>query len=422
MKQLIVIVLALVLLTACQNNTPPVGGAGPVAMFSASPQQGQAPLTVTFDAAASTGAIASYDWTFGDGQAATGVRVTHTFTQAGTFTVRLTVTNAQGATALTSRDIVVSAPGDPSDPQNPTDPGPGDPANPDPENPDPEDRELALIAAGVSVPSEKAAIEQRTGSLALEAVVTATQATGGTELTLTGTLTQAEDGTVSYSAEPSDRLRVVLNNGATLEYFISNLNGDFDAPSVEEFLRRPHVLGYRVVTSNGTDITISLVRQGNTSAGAYQNSMQGALVSNGITYTVELVTQGDFTSSVGSALDYRAESTVQGTITSPGFSATVNERTTFRYFQFENAVEINTRTIDNRWTVGSDSYVLADGFIRQDFFNGRPSEFNEWRAQGTLTRNGVQVGGIGAEFGELSIDIFLQVDNQREILYRHLRN
>jgi hypothetical protein len=100
----------------------------------------------------------------------------------------------------------------------------------------------------------------------------------------------------------------------------------------------------------------------------------------------------------------------------------VNERTTFRYFQFENTVEINTRTINNSWTVGSDSYVLADGFIRQDFFNGRPSEFNEWRAQGTLTRNGVQVGGIGAEFGELSIDIFLQVDNQREILYRHLRN
>ncbi len=42
------------------------------------------------------GTIASYDWDFGDGATGSGVSVSHTFAQDGTFQVRLTVTDSDG--------------------------------------------------------------------------------------------------------------------------------------------------------------------------------------------------------------------------------------------------------------------------------------------------------------------------------------
>ena len=68
----------------------------PTASFTASPISGDLPLAVTFDASASTdpdGTIVSYSWDFGDGAAASGVTINHTFTWAGTYTVTLTVTD-----------------------------------------------------------------------------------------------------------------------------------------------------------------------------------------------------------------------------------------------------------------------------------------------------------------------------------------
>jgi len=72
-----------------EENPPPPGG--PRASFTAQPQQGQAPLTVQFDASLSEGQIVSYAWIFGNGESGTGVTAQHTYTAAGQYTVRLTV-------------------------------------------------------------------------------------------------------------------------------------------------------------------------------------------------------------------------------------------------------------------------------------------------------------------------------------------
>jgi PKD repeat protein len=50
-------------------------------------------------------------WAFGDGAAATGASVTHTFAVAGTSTVTVTATDAVGNTAARSGSVVVTAPG-----------------------------------------------------------------------------------------------------------------------------------------------------------------------------------------------------------------------------------------------------------------------------------------------------------------------
>jgi PKD repeat protein len=71
-------------------------------------------LGCSFDGTGSTdtdGSIASYSWDFGDGTpAATGATPAHTYAQAGTYTVRLTVTDDRGGTNTSTRTVTVSSP------------------------------------------------------------------------------------------------------------------------------------------------------------------------------------------------------------------------------------------------------------------------------------------------------------------------
>lgn len=87
------------------TNTPPV------ASFTFGPPNGTAPLTATF-ASTSTdtgGPIATWDWDWGDGTARGNTeQATHVFQSAGTFTVRLTVTDSGGLTGSTTASITVT--------------------------------------------------------------------------------------------------------------------------------------------------------------------------------------------------------------------------------------------------------------------------------------------------------------------------
>ena len=99
--------------TAQAHATVSVTAADPVAHFSATPQSGSAPLTVTFDAAASSGGgvdLTDYRWTFGDGAAGNGRVVTHIYSNVGNYDAALTVTNAFGETATVSHQVEVKAP------------------------------------------------------------------------------------------------------------------------------------------------------------------------------------------------------------------------------------------------------------------------------------------------------------------------
>jgi PKD repeat protein len=68
--------------------------------------------SVNFNASATTSAngttISSYAWDFGDGSTASGVTTAHTFAAAGTYVVRLTVTDSLGRTATTTVNVTVS--------------------------------------------------------------------------------------------------------------------------------------------------------------------------------------------------------------------------------------------------------------------------------------------------------------------------
>jgi len=82
----------------------------PVASFTASPETGEAPLQVIFDASGSSdsdGTIDRYTWDFGDGGVGLGRIIGHTFTEDGVYIVELTVEDDDGATAITTKTITV---------------------------------------------------------------------------------------------------------------------------------------------------------------------------------------------------------------------------------------------------------------------------------------------------------------------------
>ncbi|WP_166643112.1 carboxypeptidase-like regulatory domain-containing protein [Alcanivorax sp. 24] len=64
--------------------------------------------SVSFDAAGSTGDGLAYAWDFGDGDTATGVQTTHTFTVADDYTVTLRVTDSDSRTDTTSQQLTIT--------------------------------------------------------------------------------------------------------------------------------------------------------------------------------------------------------------------------------------------------------------------------------------------------------------------------
>ena len=82
----------------------------PVAHFTFSPLNGLYPLTVTFDATASTdsdGQIVQYEWDFDGEQTGSGPIITHTFREKGLYTIILTVYDDDGASATASGTVEV---------------------------------------------------------------------------------------------------------------------------------------------------------------------------------------------------------------------------------------------------------------------------------------------------------------------------
>ena len=78
----------------------------PVANFSGNPTSGVAPLTVAFTDL-SSGSPTSWSWTFGDSGTSTAQSPSHQYA-AGTYTVSLTATNAQGSDSETKTNYITA--------------------------------------------------------------------------------------------------------------------------------------------------------------------------------------------------------------------------------------------------------------------------------------------------------------------------
>jgi PKD repeat protein len=89
-----------------------VGTGNPVAAITFSPSAPARNSAVNFNSAGSSttggATISTYAWDFGDGFSASTASPSHSFTVAGTYTVRLTVTDSQGRSGTTTTTVTVS--------------------------------------------------------------------------------------------------------------------------------------------------------------------------------------------------------------------------------------------------------------------------------------------------------------------------
>jgi len=118
-----------------QGGSPPSGGGGggtttgnqaPIARISASTTNEIRGVPISFDGSQSSdsdGTIQSYTWDFGDGIVTSAKTTTHAFDDAGTYTVKLIVTDNNGATDVDQITITIIESGN-NPPNKPTITGP----------------------------------------------------------------------------------------------------------------------------------------------------------------------------------------------------------------------------------------------------------------------------------------------------------
>jgi PKD repeat protein len=80
----------------------------PQAVISA-PNEGKAGQAITFDGSGSTASaeITAYLWEFGDGTVKDGATLEHTFVNPGTYTVTLTVTDANNQVGSATLEVTI---------------------------------------------------------------------------------------------------------------------------------------------------------------------------------------------------------------------------------------------------------------------------------------------------------------------------
>jgi PKD repeat protein len=366
--------------------TDSAGIVPPTAAFTATPDGGTAPLTVTFDASASSGpsGALAYAWDFGDGGAGTGSIATHTYLAAGTYVARLTVTDGGGSASATATITVTGGNG-----------GSGG--------------ETQTMETSFVTTEAVFGEPHRLIAASIDAALEATRRNGGVG-TLTGTLTETAPEVFTYAATPNDRLRLQLLNDRVVEItFASAPQGDFAGDGLR-FVRSPHVIDVRV-TSNAAagSLDVTVASSPGANAGTQVGRFAGSFVDGaGHAWTASVDYESFRRTEVGSGYnELESILSMKGTLqsTSRGIAIDLERRNRYKLV---NTVEQVDDRMDHTIAWGGDTYRLS-GRVFVSFRDSKPVDRDQWVIAGMLTRNGAVIGQYEASEDVAGLTVRLQV-------------
>jgi len=109
-RYLLLVLLLLSLTPGCARQSQPTAIQPPTADFTATSEQGSAPLKVTFTDSSSDD-ITHWHWDFGDGQFSSEPEPEHTYATAGNYTVSLAIMGPGGSDVETKAEYIKVATG-----------------------------------------------------------------------------------------------------------------------------------------------------------------------------------------------------------------------------------------------------------------------------------------------------------------------
>lgn len=230
------------------------------------------------------------------------------------------------------------------------------------------------------------------------AVEVASEAAGGTQLTLTGTLTESGPGTgqFTWAAGPNDKMIVKFNGGPTFTITIAAFTG-FLGGTAKDFLESHSDFRFHVTAPNLLDLQVTS-QAGGSSTTIYVRHVTGTIVSNGKTIGVDLTNNGsDFGSVDGSFVELESSETLTGTLTSGDGTIQIHETdSSHSIFNGSSGTHVVNFFLNgaSEAHLGNDVFAFQQVLVKREFTNDRISEPDFWVAQGQLLKNGTVIGQV----------------------------
>lgn len=280
----------------------------------------------------------------------------------------------------------------------------------------PADAESSLLAShalGSTLQTEG----ENSATLTTEAVWLASQSVGTGTLVTTGTLTQTGQS-VSYAAQPDDRLVLEFGDGNTVDIWVLAIEGDFSG-TASNFLEGNHELQYRVAVPERIDMTFTSQRNGGNSATA----AEGSLVLEGVSYDCDVQGAGTYYFEADSTgVHFLDDTQTQGRITAAGFDLDVDETWHYEFVSSSTGSASDARrTMDNSLNLGGTVYDFADIELQKSFADGSPNEIDTyWNAQGAVLRDGATYGQMRLDVDAARVRFVLDTPDETLELESHL--
>lgn len=247
------------------------------------------------------------------------------------------------------------------------------------------------VSLGVAGGSDTARQVRERATLAVNVVIESTRLAASASPVLTGTL-RLVGQQLEYQQSPADRLVLDLGERGVSEFFFTRVSGDGSA-AAQRFLSRVHDLAFRVV-ADGIDVEITDVRVGN----AVSRTVRGLLTLDGNSAQVDVTENEIIDLEVDSGANFHSVTTIAGTIDAANVLIELNESLDTRIFVNTSAAEQFKRLQNNRWTVGDEQFELRDARVFSTFRDSVGVEFDFWRGDGIVFRDGLEVGRMVSAF------------------------